>query len=109
MNTNYFKVDAEMIAGLRVLADALNQNELFALVAMFGLRSAQGCNIDMVTCGDVEPGEIDQSRECMADMASDMMSDMLNSTDLKAAIMANDLGDYSVEFQTRVVAVKRKV
>lgn len=109
MNTNYFKVDAEKIAGLRVLADALNQNELFALVAMFGLRSAQECNIDMVTCGDVEPGEINQSRECMADMASDMMSDMLNSTDLKAAIMSNDLGDYSVEFQTRVVAVKRRV
>lgn len=112
LNDNHFKVDPSKLAGIRVLADAMSFNELAALVAMFGLRQAQECNTDMLECGELSVEELMEvnTPEAYAGCAVDMMTDMLNDMDLGAVVRANDLAkDYVLDFEVKIVGIKRRV
>lgn len=109
MNASYFRVDSARIAELRKVADTLNTNDMLALTMMWSLRNIQEMNIDMVSDGDVDPNELDQTKDGMALMAADMACDIITPEDLRAVARINDLGDYSVEFVKKIVAVRKSV
>lgn len=108
-DAKYFAVDPSKIDGLRVLADAMNFNELATLVALFGLRSTQECNLDMIECGEMDLEEIRQcnTETAMTGCAVDMMTDMLNDCDLGKVIEVNKLAaPYVLDVKATVVVRK---
>lgn len=112
MSNNYFKVDPSKLDGLRVLASALNGTELMALVALWGLQSNQECNLDMISCGELDLEEIANVNtvESVTACASDMTSDMLNPRDLAEVIAVNNLAEpYLLDITVQVTAVARQV
>jgi hypothetical protein len=111
-DAKYFAVDPAKIDGLRALADAMNFNELAALVALFGLRSTQECNMDLIESGELDLSEIRgvNTVESMTACASDMMTDMLNEIDLTKVIEVNGLAQpYVLDVQATVVVVRKNV
>ena len=111
-DSKYFAVDPSKIDGLRVLADAMSFNELATLVALFGLRSAQECNIEAIESGEMDLEEIRRcnTTDSVTGCAVDMMTDMLNDIDLTKAIKVNKLAEpYVLDVQATVVVVRKNV
>lgn len=111
-DAKYFAVDPAKIDGLRVLADAMNFNELATLVALFGLRSTQECNMDMIECGEMDLSDIREANtvESMTGCAVDMMTDLLNDVDLTKVIEVNNLAaPYVLDVQVKAVTVSKQV
>ncbi len=110
---SYNTIEPERIITLRFIADTIKDTtELNALALMFGLRTMQEAEEDMVTRGDgtVDLAQIDElggREECYA-RAMDYIDDTVNSYEMKAIIADNDFGDYSLK-AVATVTLKRSI
>lgn len=94
---SYHTVSPERIAELRKLADSLKDNqELSVLSVLFGARSMQGMDQDLLSCKEVTPDELPQGRECLV-RAAEYIHDTICRDEMLAVIDANDLGDYGLK------------
>lgn len=90
---------------LRRIADTIRHSEDLLLLNMFwGLRNVQEANIDMVVGGDFAADEVPQDMGLMMEAAADMVDDVM--VDLLRVGQANrdSLGDYTVTFETKIIA-----
>lgn len=107
---SYLSVPKDRIEGIRAIADNLTSNELILLVGMFGLRSMQDANIDLVCSGDCEPSDIANGEDSLTETAAEMMTDMINVHDIEQSIHDNiNAADYAVEFEVRYVIARKKI
>lgn len=106
MSSTYYQVPADRIVELRKIADGLRDTqELNALCMLYGLRSMQQCDEDMLKGGDVEPQHLLGKEDC-EDRAASFLEDTICTAEMMAVARVNELGDYSIKVVPIVTLVK---
>ena len=96
---SYHTITAERINELRKLADSLKSDtELAALAIMWGARSMQGADEDLLSCGEMTIDELYQGRDCL-ERAVEYIHDTINRDDMMQVVNENDLGDYGLKVE----------
>jgi hypothetical protein len=103
---SYYTLPADRINELREIADSLQcAQDLQALVMLYGLRSMQGADEDLLKVGEVTAEDMLDRAGCNL-RAAEFLEDTLCKAEFAEICRANDLGDYSLE---PTIVFKRRI